>query len=166
MEIVKVNSKELIETVVEIAGEIWRRHYSSIISIEQIEYMLEKFQSFDAVSNQIKNENYQYFLMRNDENSYEGFFAVSVKDKELFLSKIYIKERSRKKGYAKQSVEFIKNMAAKLNLSRIALTVNRANLNSIEAYKKMGFVVEERIDAYIGNGYEMNDYKMAMEIKI
>ena len=48
-----------IETVVELAKEIWTEHYVPIIGIEQVEYMLAKSQSFDAISNQIANEGFK-----------------------------------------------------------------------------------------------------------
>ena len=164
MEIIEANSKDLIDTAVDIAGEVWRQYYPAIISKEQIEYMLEKFQSFDAVSKQIANEKYRYFLMK-DGGSFEGFFAIAPKDDALFLSKIYIRESKRGLGFAKKSVSFIKEIAKKEGFNNISLTVNRENEPSIKAYLKLGFKIDGEMDVDIGNGYVMNDYKMVMEVR-
>ncbi|MCL2389943.1 MAG: GNAT family N-acetyltransferase [Endomicrobia bacterium] len=164
MEIIEVNSKELIEKTASLADEIWREHYVNIISIAQIDYMVKNLQSVTAISNQISNEKYSYFLIKDDNGSYEGYFAVAPKDGCLFLSKIYVRKESRKKGYAKKSLEFIKKFAKSLNLDNIVLNVSRDNAGSIEAYKKMNFKICGEIDLDIGSGFYMNDYKMVLQI--
>jgi predicted acetyltransferase len=165
MEIIEANSDDLLENIVKIADEVWREHYGKIISAQQIEYMLEKFQSFNAIKNQISKEKYKYFLMKTENENFEGFFAIAPKADNLFLSKIYIRKDSRKKGYAKKSFDFIVDFAKKLKLSSITLTVNRANVDSVNVYKKIGFEIIESKDVSIGNGYEMNDYIMKLEVK-
>jgi ribosomal protein S18 acetylase RimI-like enzyme len=164
MEIIAADSEELIKKVVEIAGEVWRQHYPSIISKEQIEYMLEKFQSFDAVLEQMAKENYRYFLMKEGED-FDGFFAIAPKGSSLFLSKIYIKQAKRGLGLAKKSISFIKEMSIKEGFDNISLTVNRKNEPSIKAYLKLGFKIVSEMDTNIGGGYTMNDYEMRLEVK-
>ena len=58
-------SNEIIE-VVKIAREIWREHYPPIIGIEQVEYMLEHFHSKDAITLELTQENYAYYLIKNN----------------------------------------------------------------------------------------------------
>ncbi|MDR1195989.1 MAG: GNAT family N-acetyltransferase [Endomicrobium sp.] len=164
MEIVAVDSKELINVAEKIAYEIWREHYVSIITREQIEYMLENFQSADIIAKQISEENYKYFLMKNSEGSFEGYFAIVPGEENIFLSKIYVRKSSRKKGYGKKSVLFVKDFAKKNNCKNIFLTVNKNNLNSIEAYKKIGFSIEGEIKQDIGKGFVMDDYKMRLGV--
>jgi RimJ/RimL family protein N-acetyltransferase len=165
MQIIEVKNQEQIKIVVELADIIWRQHYASLLSKEQIDYMLKKFQSYDAVINQISRENYQYFLMENDK-TFQGFFAIipKLQEKELFLSKIYIKKEVQGKGYGRQSIAFMTSIAKKEGLKAITLTVNRGNMNSIEAYKKIGFTIIQEMDAQIGEGFVMNDYKMRLEV--
>ena len=128
--------------------------------------MLKNFQSADSISNQISNEKYSYFLIGDDNGGYEGYFAVVPKDCYLFLSKIYIRKESRKKGYARKSVEFIKELSKSLNLGNIVLTVNRGNAGSIEAYKKMDFKIRRELNQEIGNGFYMNDYEMVLQVSL
>ena len=52
--IVQVKNKNLVDVVVEIAAEIWTEHFTPIIGSEQVEYMLNKFQSSQAITRQIE----------------------------------------------------------------------------------------------------------------
>ena len=45
LRIIPVTNEELIFSVSALADEIWHEHFSSILSTEQIDYMLEKFLS-------------------------------------------------------------------------------------------------------------------------
>ena len=60
--------------------------------------------------------------------------------------------------------EFIKSEAKKEELHEIFLHVNRDNTGSIEAYKHLGFYVEEEIDTDMGDGFVSRDYVMGMQI--
>ena len=61
-------------------------------------------------------------------------------------------------------LEFIKSEAKKEELHEIFLHVNRDNTSSIEAYKHLGFYVEEEIDTDMGDGFVSRDYVMRMQI--
>lgn len=50
-----------MQTVSQLAGEIWREHYMSIIGATQIEYMLARFRTAEAIAGQI-NAGYRYYL--------------------------------------------------------------------------------------------------------
>ncbi len=153
-----VKTKEQIVEVETLAFDIWHEHYIPIIGIAQVEYMLKKFQSKEAIGKQIK-EGYFYYLVKVNEK-YVGYTGFEIKEEELFLSKIYIKSENRGKGYGKASFDFIKTMAKKRDCKKIVLTVNKNNLNSIKAYKQMGFINKDPIVRDIGGGFIMDDYKM------
>lgn len=164
MEIVKVSSDEQFLLTAKLAEEIWNQHFISIIPKAQIDYMLEKYQSYSAMKSQTESEKYGYYLIRDADGVFQGYFAVAPKDGQLFLSKIYIRKACRGKGYARKSIEFMKELAAGLSLSGIFLTVNRNNTDTVGAYKKMDFKIIKEVDTDIGNGFFMNDYIMRLEI--
>ncbi len=164
IKIVPVNKPELIEQTANLAKKIWFEHYSSIISEGQIEYMVNKFQSKKAIKNQIDNENYQYFILEYDSEN-AGYFAICVKDKAIFLSKLYIDKAYRRKGLAKTAVSFMSRIAKRDSLNKIWLTVNKNNKGSITAYEKLGFKTERTQVADIGEGYVMDDYIMEKVIE-
>ncbi|WP_172196835.1 GNAT family N-acetyltransferase [Saccharibacillus qingshengii] len=156
--------REMEETAV-LAARIWHEYYLFLISKEQIEYMIEKFQSVTAIADQINRQGYTYFLMRNEE-AVVGYLAVKEEEGSLFLSKFYIAREYRGRGYASRASEFLERLCEERGLSHIWLTVNRDNRDSIAVYEKKGFrTVREQV-ADIGNGFVMDDYVMEKEIKL
>ena len=82
MKLVKVEENEINE-LAELASEIWHEYWPCILTAEQIDYMLEKFQSKKAIKEQIKNENYTYYFIKVD-NEIAGYLGVSDKKDYLF----------------------------------------------------------------------------------
>ena len=64
----KIVDKEHIKELAELASGIWHEYWPCLLSAEQIDYMVEKFQSENAVIEQIKNENYAYFFILKEAN--------------------------------------------------------------------------------------------------
>ena len=160
IEIIEVSDEASINKAERLAKEIWRQHYIPIIGKDQVEYMLEKFQSKQAIYEQIQN-GFIYYLVKLDDD-YLGYLSILPKDEsgELFLSKIYISIEQRGKGYGKKAMDFIENLARRRSLSRITLTVNKHNSGAIKAYQKMGFRIVDSIAQDIGGGFIMDDYGM------
>lgn len=147
----------------DLANKIWHEYWVEILSPEQIDYMVGKFQSENAIKEQIKNENYHYFFI-DCSGETAGYMGLSLKQDYLFLSKIYIKKEFRHKGIGTSSFEFIKDLALKNNYSKIILTVNKYNNNTINAYKKWGMEIIDSVVTDIGSGFVMDDYIMEYSI--
>lgn len=153
-----VTEEQRLPELALLAREIWEEHYMSLLGQEQIDYMLDKFQSPEAIKEQMQ-DGYRYFFLHNGGET-AGYLGIQLKNKELFLSKLYVREAFRQKGIAKDVLSFLKELCKKEKLSKIWLTVNRHNDGSVAAYKKMGFHTVREQDAEIGNGYIMDDYIM------
>lgn len=165
------NDKE-IKILSKLAENIWNEYWPCILKQAQIDYMVEKFQSYQAIKNQIENENYIYKVICLDgENA--GYFGISKKDKKiwvenspkisfeyLFLSKLYLKKEFRAKGLGYKAFLEIKKIAENTGLKYIYLTVNKYNENTIKAYEKWGFETVETAVSDIGSGFIMDDYIM------
>ncbi|GET26427.1 GNAT family N-acetyltransferase [Prolixibacter sp. NT017] len=158
-----VTNPHSIELVARLAEEIWNEHYVPIIGQEQVDYMIGKYQSVPAITNQIDNEGYIYFLIYAQEKAV-GYVGIQIRDKELFLSKYYVHSSQRGRGYGKEALEFIRQYAVERGLKGISLTVNKFNSNSIAAYERMGFLNLGPTVADIGNGFIMDDYKMRLPL--
>ena len=115
------------------AGQVWREHYSSILTTGQIEYMLERFQSVEAVSEQIAKGGYQYYLLGNGDENF-GYFALKQEGESLFLSKYYMQKCYRGRGYASAGFDFIEKFAAGRALASVWLTVNKRALHTSMAW--------------------------------
>lgn len=158
IEFKKAISDEEIKEISSLADEIWNEHYIKILSQEQIDYMLEKFQSESALKEQIK-KGYEYYLI-SDENTTCGFFGFCLEKDFLFLSKIYLKCEKRGKGLGRKSIEFVEKYAKDHELSKIQLTVNKYNMTSIFIYNNLGFTKTNDVITDIGNGFVMDDFVM------
>lgn len=159
MKITPVLNEKIKELAV-LSNEIWHEYWPCILSAEQIDYMVDKFQSERALNEQIENECYSYYFI-DDNNEHLGYFGISSKNKDyLFLSKLYLKKECRHLGYGKKVFEEIKLIAKNLGYNKIQLTVNKNNLNTINAYLKYGFKTIDSVVSDIGNNFVMDDYIM------
>lgn len=158
----KVTSKALIEITAQLAHKIWNQHYVPIIGQDQVDYMLGKFQDFEAISNQIKN-GYEYFVIFN-QNIPSGYLALvpNQNDKKLMISKIYVDSDFRGLGLGSKLMEFTLETAKEGTFECIWLTVNKNNIKTIEWYKSKGFIIKQKIEMDIGNGFIMDDYLMEL----
>ncbi len=91
-------------------------HYAGVISGEQIEYMLEHF-SRCPPSKEADARGCEYYLIRAFGVNM-GYAAVKPNNPQgkMFLSKIYLLEEYRGKGYARDVVNEVREMARSLRL--------------------------------------------------
>lgn len=164
IKMIEVQTAVQIESTAKLADEIWHEWFPSILSAEQIDFMVEKFQSVPAMTRQISDEGYTYYLLRKG-NFYIGYTAIRPDDDgRLFLSKIYIKKEYRGNGYAREVFEFLKGYCREKGHNAIWLTVNKHNDSSIAVYKKCGFRIIGEGVTDIGNGFVMDDYFFQLDI--
>lgn len=164
IEIVSVATKNQMEAVEELGSQVWHEHYTPIIGAEQVAYMLDKFQSFKAIENQINKEGYTYYLLKA-KTQYAGYGAIKIEEGKLFLSKLYIDKAYRNQKIGHNMMEFLVELCKEKGLDKIWLTVNKYNNHSIAAYERFGFVKVDEQVADIGNGYVMDDYIMEKKIE-
>lgn len=156
-----VNTQEDINVTSALASEIWNEHYTPIIGKRQVDYMVAKYQSAEAIKKQIDSEGYLYYLICFEDKPV-GYIGFQLRNRTVFLSKYYVRHISRGKGLGRFAMEFLKIFAKNHNADSIYLTVNKNNIKSIDAYLKMGFKNEGPIVTDIGNGFVMDDYKMIL----
>jgi len=149
---------EKFKILADLADTIWREHYTPIIGSGQVEYMLNKYQSENAIRQQIKNGAKYYLILKQGKPV--GYFSFNIQESVLFLSKFYILKSERGKGIGRAALLFIETQTRAQDLNKIKLTVNKNNSKSIKAYEKMGFENVDSIVQDIGNGYVMDDFVM------
>lgn len=146
-----------------LAEEIWREHFTPILPDGQVDYMLDKFQSFTAMKRQTTSEAYTYYQLIDDDKLI-GYFAVKPDGDRLFLSKLYLHRSCRGKGFARVAMGKIKEICKDSGFDKIWLTVNRYNTHTITVYKHLGFKIFDECATDIGGGFVMDDYFMELEI--
>jgi len=153
-----------IDELVQVAIEIWHEHYDMIIGVDQVDYMLAKFQSKKAIVDQMR-DGYQYFLIFRA-NLLVGYFSMKSMPKFLFLSKFYVKKSERGFGYGRSVIDFLCVQAKSLGQPNIQLTVNKNNTSSLAAYAKLGFHNVGSVVSDIGQGYVMDDFILELPITV
>jgi len=151
-----------IPELVRLAREIWYAHYPSIITVEQIEYMLEQRYGGDVIREQLTGGSAWWDKLLLDGNMVA--FASSEPGqhpKEMKVDKLYVRYDLRGRGYGGRLIRHIEQRALSLGYNRLYLQVNRNNRSAIDAYMRSGFVVSESAKFDIGGGFVMDDYIMS-----
>lgn len=163
LKLLEVTNSEQVELVAKLAEDIWVEHYLTILGVEQIAYMVRKFQSPQAITAQISG-GYRYFIFEYGGVNV-GYMGIKEDMTSLFLSKLYIEKRYRGNGIATQAVKFLEELCLKNGVDTIRLTVNKNNKDSILAYTKLGFVTVRSQTEPIGEGFVMDDFVMEHKIE-
>jgi len=146
-----------LATLAGLAREIWTQHYVPIIGEAQVNYMLHKLYSAEALEKQSKEGQAFHLVLNNDKAI--GFISVSnPSGKDYFLHKFYMIQEKQNNGLGTEV--FHKVFGNLYHPENIRLTVNRLNYKSVNFYFKLGFKIEKVEDFDIGNGYFMNDFVM------
>lgn len=156
------NTESDYKTITELSSIIWKEHYTDIIGYRQVDYMLKKYQSLEAIKDQIE-EGALYYIITH-QGSTVGYLSYYKKADCLFLNKIYILKESRGKGIGKKAMHYLETTAEHLGYNTLSLTVNKNNKETIKAYEKMGFKQVRDIVIDIGNNFVMDDYLMEKEL--
>ncbi len=149
-----------IPLIQELTEQIWRPTYTSILSAEQIVYMLDMMYSTASLTRQM-NEQQQHFIVLYDETRPIGFAAYGATDTDGIhkLHKIYLHSDYQGKGVGKFFIEAVMDRVKAAGAHTLELDVNRYNKARL-FYERQGFTIINEKDTHIGNGYEMNDYVM------
>ncbi len=159
LEVRKAETDTQVREIADLAKVIWNEHFTPIIGKDQVDYMVEKFQSYPALKEQI-SEGYEYYQIFSG-GEFCGYTGIHPgEDNRLFLSKLYLKKESRGHHLATGAFSFLKEICRERGYSAIWLTCNKHNDNSLGVYRHFGFEIIDTQEADIGGGFIMDDYIM------
>ncbi len=158
-----VKTDEDIRSVAALAEEIWNQHFTPIIGKAQVDYMVDKFQSYKALKQQISRDGYEYFKIFYN-GDFAGYTGIHQETESIFLSKLYIHESFRGKHLATETLRFLTELCRERKLQKIWLTCNKHNDRTLQVYNHLGFRITDSQVADIGNGFVMDDYILTYEI--
>ena len=170
---VPVKSASDQEVLARMAGDIWRGYWPAIIGEAQTEYMVDKFQSLEAIRRDMAEHDYEYwFLVAVEQEGQEskrelvGFTGGhdEPETNRYFISKIYLYPEARGRGFARKVVEFYEDLGYARGFDALYLTVNKYNDLGIRAYKGTGFNIIDAVETDIGEGFIMDDYIMQLNL--
>jgi ribosomal protein S18 acetylase RimI-like enzyme len=154
--------EEDIPDLLQLARDIWYAHYPSIITVEQIEYMLEQRYRPEIIRNQLASGTAWWDTLLLDGNmvaftSYE----LSEHADAMKLDKLYVRYDLRGRGYGSLLMRHVEEKARARGRTRLYLQVNKNNASAIDAYRRNGFAVTAAARFDIGRGFIMDDYVMS-----
>ena len=162
--------EEAIPQLRELAWVIFPHTYRTMLSPEQIDYMMDMMYSMPNLQKQIE-EGHHYYIAYDEETS-RGYVSVQHEGAdndgiEVFhLHKIYVMPDAQGMGIGiklfNRAVEHAKE-ASSGKPARIELNVNKFN-KSVGFYKHIGMRVLLEEDFPIGNGFYKTDYIMGLDL--
>lgn len=162
LQIIQLTTLELPK-VQSIAHRTWPSTFANILSLEQIEYMLNWMYDLKMLESQLKKGH--IFLLALEEGKELGFagFELDYTDgSKSKLHKIYLLPEAQGKGAGKALILEVADRVKKAGQKSLLLNVNKYNQKAIDFYLHLGFqeIFKEVIE--IGNGYVMDDIVMEL----
>jgi RsiW-degrading membrane proteinase PrsW (M82 family)/ribosomal protein S18 acetylase RimI-like enzyme len=145
-----------------LSQRIWPQTYSTIISPQQLDYMMNLMYSENALLGQMK-ENHEFIIVHDHQDAV-GFASFSMIEPGVYkLHKIYLLPETQGKGMGKFVIDQLIKAIKSRGGNKLRLNVNRNN-KAKDFYEKIGFKILHEEDIDIGSGYFMNDYVMEKEL--
>lgn len=154
-----------LQTIHDLAHEIWPSAYLEILGQAQLNYMLEKIYSMPALQYQFSVLQHRFIIVSDEYNEPAGFasFAAHEDERVYHLHKLYVLPGQQGKQVGKQLLHHVIHQIRKTGATSLQLNVNRHN-KALLFYQKLGFTIIRQEDIDIGSGYFMNDYVMELRL--
>lgn len=162
--IVRAEDERDPERIAALAREIWRKHYVPIVGEVQVEYMLERFESADAIRDAIARGD-EYWLALGGE-TLVGYLALRTDEDPRFLklNKLYLCEPARGSGWGRRLLSFAEARARDRGAEVLWLLVNKQN-PAVHFYERVGFSRAAECVTDIGHGFVMDDFRMEKRVR-
>ena len=126
--IIKSASIDDVVTIQKLAAVIWPVAYNEILSALQLDYMLQKFYSIEALQDQMLTKGHQFFVLINNNKDNIGYAAVSNENAGTFkLQKLYVLPNQQGKNFGRMLLNEIISFCRKKAAISMILNVNRYN---------------------------------------
>ncbi len=158
-------AKEELILVQGIANATWPSTFAGILSLEQIDYMLNWMYDLQLLESQVVQGH--GFLVAEEDGKAIGFAGYELNHLAGNLSKLhklYLLPSSQGKGVGKTLLLEVAKRAREAGQKRLVLNVNKYNKKAIDFYRALGFVTIRQEVNDIGQGYVMDDDVMELAL--
>ena len=161
-----LTTPESLRSVREIADEIWPETFQSILSAEQIAYMMEMMYSPAVMADELAR-GVAFILVRADgENAgYLSWSPCPEDPQTAKLHKVYLRSRWHRRGIGSAMLQYMIGICRDRGFGALKLNVNKRNTPAIRAYERNGFRIVDQVCLDIGGGFVMDDYVMQIRLK-
>ncbi len=150
-------------TIEQLAREIWPDAYGSILTPQQLAYMLDLIYSNAALRDQLLKQHHTFLLVEQDGKPVGFASYATVAPGISKLHKIYVHQSTQGQGIGKLLIDYIIAQLQPQAVHTLRLNVNRYNKARF-FYEKLGFEITKEEDIDIGSGYFMIDYVMEKQL--
>jgi ribosomal protein S18 acetylase RimI-like enzyme len=158
-------AKEELILIQKIAQHTWPSTFAGILSIEQIDYMLNWMYDLQLLESQMDKGH--GFLVAEEDGAAIGFAGYELNHLAGSLSKLhklYLLPSSQGKGVGKALLLEVAKRAREARQKSLVLNVNKQNKKAIDFYRVLGFVTIRQEVNDIGSGYVMDDDVMELSL--
>lgn len=157
---------EDIPLINRLAWIVFPHTYKELLSIGQIDFMMDWMYSEKNLHKQMTEDGHIYFLAYQGDKP-AGYLSIQPEGEHTYhLQKIYVLPEFQGMKLGKllfrQAIQAIKELHPEP--CQMRLNVNRYNTKAVEFYQRMGMKKVFEGDFDIGHGYLMTDYIMALDI--
>ena len=149
-----------LETVRRIAAVIWPETFKSILSKEQIIYMMKMMYAPEVMEEEM-SKGYHFRLLHVDGApvGYTSWSAYHIPGTAK-LHKLYLLSQFHSKGIGARMIADVADEARQRGFKTLRLNVNKHNSRAMRSYLRNGFSQVESVKIDIGNGFFMDDFGM------
>ena len=151
-----------IPAVQRLADVVWRAYYPGIIPQPQIDYMLARGYSDQALAKFVRDDGAGLALVHVG-GALVGFAAWHRHREPATtkLDKLYVLPAQNGRGLGRALITYVEAAARRDGARTLILNVAKRNVKATAAYLACGFSTREATVIDIGNGFVMDDYVMA-----
>lgn len=146
-----------------LANEIWWPTYEAVLTKNQIQFMLKKGYSEQALTEQMDEG--VIFLLAKRENANVAFagYSLDLNEAVCKLHKLYILPSEQGKGTGKKLIQYVSEQSEQRGAEILELNVNRNN-PALGFYKATGFEIFKEVDIPY-HGFVLNDFVLRKPLK-
>jgi len=161
---IRLATADDFSTIESIARQTWPLAYGSLLSKEQLNYMLDLFYSKSALKADVLIKKHYYYLAFSQGEAV-GFAGIEHQylPNTTKLHKLYVLPHFQRQNLGIQLLDFVSEIALEAGCSALTLNVNRYN-SAKKFYKKNGFTVVKSEDIELEHGYLMEDYVLVKSL--
>jgi ribosomal protein S18 acetylase RimI-like enzyme len=155
-------TREDIPAVQRLADVVWRAYYPGIVPLPQIDYMLARGYSDDALAKFVRDQGAGLALARlgGDLVGFAAWHRPGV-PATTKLDKLYVLPQRHRQGIGRALIAHVEAAARRDGARTLILNVAKRNLKAIAMYRACGFDTREATVVDIGGGFTMDDYILA-----
>ncbi len=148
-----------------IADQIWPETFASILSPEQIVYMMQMMYAPEVMTAELaEGRVFEILYLNGEPAAYVSYGVYPGSESTVKLHKLYLLKQFHGQGWGSYLLKHVVGKTDKLGCRYLRLNVNKNNHAAIKAYLRNGFATVESVKIDIGNGFVMDDFVMQREV--